>query len=857
MVGTQTAVVGPWGYVGPELPSVQEVKNLYPEFRLEVPMFRGALDPHQHVAVAAAHVAKKFLNMSKVGLGKEHAKDTKVLTPTGWREIGSLGVGDWVIGSDGEETRVTGVFPQGVKPSYRVKFSDGSSVEAGLEHLWTVRRRKSARNVAKGWVWDEMTLTTRDLRDRPMRDGLNLGTTALYLPMLSGPVVFRDSGTVPIPAYALGQLIANGYLSGSGTILTVHTADWEHVVSHLALAVGAVTHKKDNATAISVLDLRGAIHHLKLDVKSQDKFIPRAYQTASPADRVALLQGLMDGDGSVSASGNKLTYCTTSRQLAADVQELVEGLGGISSQRWYDRSAEGKPAECQVRMRLPAWVSPFLSPRKSIRYNPSDALWSKSSPCRTVVDVEYAREADSVCISVAAPDQLYLTEHCILTHNTVETLGLLAYQDSHGVQPRWFICAEVAQLYQWAESVERFLGIKPVVVRGTKEQRVKQYEALCQRESFVALITYGSVRSDFDHIQAIPKRHMAYDEAAVLANDNDTSRKATWLNRGCDYVVLMSAEPITRGDPTQIFNLFKVMGKALMEEQLFHTTFCVTETKPLWVKGRFGVYRKDVTSVVGLKNETMLKELIAPSCLRHGDSVLPGGAFTVNRQLRTVDMTGEQRDLYKELRSGILRRAAMGPLERHQAAMALNQLMVAPWAYDPTRGQESPKLDAVRNLLDGELVGEQLVLFGKSISGCELACQKLTEWGVAHGLYTGQEDQEDRRDAVKAFAAGKLRVLVMSSAGHRGVDGLQVCRNLVVMDVVHQPSTVIQVIGRLARRGQQSKLINVFFLLCEGTVETKVMKILHDRQTVSDRLFSEDRAGIFDGSVEDLMLELL
>jgi len=57
-------------YEGPSLPSVTEMKAQFPKFRLEVPAFRGELDPHQHIAVGCAHVAKKFLNMDKVGLGK-------------------------------------------------------------------------------------------------------------------------------------------------------------------------------------------------------------------------------------------------------------------------------------------------------------------------------------------------------------------------------------------------------------------------------------------------------------------------------------------------------------------------------------------------------------------------------------------------------------------------------------------------------------------------------------------------------------------------------------------------------------------------------------------------------------------
>ena len=52
---------------------------------------------------------------------------------------------------------------------------------------------------------------------------------------------------------------------------------------------------------------------LGIAVLSRKKHIPRDYlEAASPTNRIALLQGLMDADGSVSGERNRLTYHTTS-----------------------------------------------------------------------------------------------------------------------------------------------------------------------------------------------------------------------------------------------------------------------------------------------------------------------------------------------------------------------------------------------------------------------------------------------------------------------------------------------------------------------------------------------------------------
>ena len=53
--------------------------------------------------------------------GRSQPYDRQVLTPDGFRPIGSLQVGDLVIGSDGRPTPVLGVYPQGRREVFRVR----------------------------------------------------------------------------------------------------------------------------------------------------------------------------------------------------------------------------------------------------------------------------------------------------------------------------------------------------------------------------------------------------------------------------------------------------------------------------------------------------------------------------------------------------------------------------------------------------------------------------------------------------------------------------------------------------------------------------------------------------------------
>lgn len=70
--------------------------------------------------------------------GKEQPVSERVLTPTGWRRIGDLEVGDKLIDPEGGVQSVVGVYPQGIKDVYTVVFSDGTKARCGIEHLWPV-----------------------------------------------------------------------------------------------------------------------------------------------------------------------------------------------------------------------------------------------------------------------------------------------------------------------------------------------------------------------------------------------------------------------------------------------------------------------------------------------------------------------------------------------------------------------------------------------------------------------------------------------------------------------------------------------------------------------------------------------
>jgi len=147
--------------------------------------------------------------------------------------------------------------------------------------------------------------------------------------------------------------------------------------------------------------------------RSEDKFIPHEYMYARGSNRLSLLQGLMDTDGSYSNHGAE--FYSSSKKLAYQVVELVQSLGGIAKIRCKKTTHLDSYI---VRVLLPEYFNPFILKRKREIYRPSKVF------SRYITNIEYMDDAEAVCISVDAPDNLYVTEHALVTHNTTTSDSL-------------------------------------------------------------------------------------------------------------------------------------------------------------------------------------------------------------------------------------------------------------------------------------------------------------------------------------------------------------------------------------------------------------------------------------------------
>jgi phosphate starvation-inducible protein PhoH and related proteins len=387
------------------------------------------LDPEK----VSQHIDRGVIEIAPLAFmrGRAQPLSTNVLTPWGFEPIGTLRVGDLVVGSDGRPTAVLGVYLQGRKPVVRVRTQDGASTLCCLEHLWHVWTASDRWRETPGRVIETQEMIGR-LRASHQR--------RFELPLLQEPVEF-EARDVPLDAYALGLLLGDGCLTTT-TTPTFSTADPE-LAAVLEDTLDGIELRRKDAYGYTLRHIHGhrggvivsnpvtvALRELGLaGVRSETKFVPQCYLYNEPAVRIGVLQGLLDTDGGpVTQLGRtcRIQYSTCSEQLRDDVVFLVRSLGGVAYSR--RRRAAGRPPgrahgrEVPHRndafildIRLPPGIEPFGLERKREIY----ASVGGGRPMRFVDTIEPVGEMETVCIQVAARDSLYVTEDFLVTHNTL------------------------------------------------------------------------------------------------------------------------------------------------------------------------------------------------------------------------------------------------------------------------------------------------------------------------------------------------------------------------------------------------------------------------------------------------------
>jgi hypothetical protein len=399
-------------------------------------------------------------------MGKALAVDTPIPTINGWKTMGEIQVGDVVFDECGKPCNVTFITDyQYDRKCYRIEFSDGSHVVADADHLWFTETRGSLRSELSSKKNGRDTGRPLKLRGsdqshkkilpsvkttQQIVDTLKEGGRPNHSIRTCKPVQYPEQ-KLPVSPYILGYWLGDGTSDSNSFTISDDDAP---VVTELFKEEGYVLNKLNSKLRYSIL---GIYREFRLTNLIKNKHIPEKYLIGSVDQRIALLQGLMDSDGSIDKNGI-CEFSNTNKGLAYSVYELLTSLGIKSSITESDAKIYGRVVSKKYRIVFVPFINVFRLPRKAERIREY-----KRGKRRYITNCV---EVDSVpvkCIQVDSPNKLYLcTKSYIPTHNTTMLAQLLVFRAAFAGEKFAFLSMEqYPPTFFYKELVRTIIG-KPI-----------------------------------------------------------------------------------------------------------------------------------------------------------------------------------------------------------------------------------------------------------------------------------------------------------------------------------------------------------------------------------------------------------
>ena len=355
--------------------------------------------------------------------GKMEALDKLLPTPDGYRCIGDLAVGDNVFGEDGNIVEVIGIPYEGARPFFKITFDDGSVSECGQEHLWKVKTEKNRfrpeytvnRGANRGkkipnpsYAKWQVLETQEIIKLCGYADGKTPRNGLKAVIPVCEPVKYPEKD-LPIDPYVMGAMIGDGTCCSN-----IFGCGDPEITERLASYSGSnITWDARKKTySICRVDMGD------YNEKSLSKYIPEEYLLASVHQRLELLKGLMDTDGSIYGK-NTIEYCTISERLKDNFIELINSLGGVvgrirRKKAWYyNDKRERVYCNDVFSIVFKIEINPFWLRRKADKFRSSIRYKHQ----RIIEKIEAIGAKEGRCIAVTGG--LYLTgREYIVTHNS-------------------------------------------------------------------------------------------------------------------------------------------------------------------------------------------------------------------------------------------------------------------------------------------------------------------------------------------------------------------------------------------------------------------------------------------------------
>ena len=431
------------------------------------------------------------------------------------------------------------------------------------------------------------------------------------------------------------------------------------------------------------------------------------------------------------------------------------------------------------------------------------------------------------------------------------SIGENPVEDAPGIKTNTsLIICPTSVLGNWQKELERFApSLKVGLYYGS--QRAKGDEFIEFANDYdVVLTSYGMTHIDLEHLEEVYWNSIIIDEAQNIKNAGTKQSRSVRKLKGYHHIALTGTPMENR--LSELWAIFDFINKGYLGSL---KTF----------QDRF------VTSIERDGEKSKIKELqniIQPFLLRRTkrDKEVALNLPDKVEQKEFVPLTSEQASLYEQhIKDTFSKIDSLNGFERKglilQMIGKLKQLCNHPGLYlkeeniDHVRVR-SGKLDKLLELVDAVIEQEESCLIFTQYIGMGEMIQDVLQQTYGHEVpfLNGSLGKKQRDSMIEDFQNGKFPIFLLSlKAGGTGLN-LTAANHVIHFDRWWNPAVENQATDRAYRIGQ-NRFVHVHKLICTGTLEEKIDKMIDQKQALNDEIITGENwiTELSDDELKDLV----
>ncbi|MFB5266683.1 SNF2 helicase associated domain-containing protein [Paenibacillus enshidis] len=386
--------------------------------------------------------------------------------------------------------------------------------------------------------------------------------------------------------------------------------------------------------------------------------------------------------------------------------------------------------------------------------------------------------------------------------------------------------------YNWENELRRFAPeLKVAVAAGDKEQRSSLMEDM-QAQAYDVLITsYPLLRRDAEWYKDKSFPILILDEAQAIKNSgSQTAQLVKQLSAKNRFA--LTGTPI-ENSLQELWSIFEAVFPAL-----FHGQTHLQELP-----------RERIARMISPFLLRRLKQDVLEELPDRIDTVHRSALVKEQKKLYMAYMARLREDTLKDLETDGFQKSRMRILA---GITRLRQLCCHPSLFIENYEGTSGKLEQLLEMVaDGLASGRRFLIFSQFSSMLGLIRTTLQKHGYQTFYLDGSTPASERVEMSHRFNEGENDIFLISlKAGGTGLN-LTGADTVVLFDLWWNPAVEEQAAGRAHRMGQR-KIVQVFRMVAEGTIEEKMLELQQKKKDLIEDVLNSSTGNTSALSEEDI-----